>query len=247
MENCPLTEFQYPNQKVLMMNPTQFVEQVKSLLEPLANADDARAMSAYLRGQFVCLGIHTPVRRSTLAEIYKLRFDNTALLQIAEKLWQQPCREYRYVAIDLLARHKKTLDLDCIPSLLELAQREAWWETVDGLADVIGDVIRLARPQNPQAQTLMDAALADSNLWVRRIAMTHQLGWRLETDQQRLFDYATALANEEDFFIRKAIGWALRDYARWRPATVFDFVSVRRNMLSTLTVKEALKHFPPSS
>lgn len=229
------------------MNPTQFVDQVKSLLEPLANADDARAMSAYLRGQFVCLGIHTPVRRSTLAEIYKLRFDNTALLQIAEMLWQQPCREYRYVAIDLLARHKKTLDLDCIPSLLELAQRDAWWETVDGLADVIGDVIRLARQHNPQAQALMDTALSHSNLWVRRIAMTHQLGWRLETDQQRLFDYATALSSEEDFFIRKAIGWALRDYARWNPVAVFDFVSSRREVFSTLTIKEALKHFPPSS
>lgn len=247
MENCSLSKFQYPNQKALKMNPTQFVEQVKSLLEPLANADEARAMSAYLRGQFVCLGIHTPVRRSTLAEIYKLRFDNTVLLQIAEKLWQQPCREYRYVAIDLLARHKKTLNLGCIPSLIELAQREAWWETVDGLADVIGDVIRLARAHHPQAQALMDKALSHSNLWVRRIAMTHQLGWRLETDQQRLFDYATALASEEDFFIRKAIGWALRDYARWNPVAVFDFVSTRRELFSALTVKESLKHFPPSA
>jgi 3-methyladenine DNA glycosylase AlkD len=72
--------------------------------------------------------------------------------------------------------------------------------------------------------------------------MTHQLGWRLQTDTTRLFSYALQLAAEEDFFIRKAIGWALRDYARWQPAQVRDFVSAHQMQLSSLSVREALKH-----
>jgi 3-methyladenine DNA glycosylase AlkD len=72
--------------------------------------------------------------------------------------------------------------------------------------------------------------------------MLHQLGWRLDTDTTRLFGYATQLADEKEFFIRKAIGWALRDYARWNPQAVTDFLVEHRARLSGLTVREAAKH-----
>jgi 3-methyladenine DNA glycosylase AlkD len=90
----------------------------------------------------------------------------------------------------------------------------------------------------------MDAALKHEDKWVRRIAMLHQLGWRGETDTTRLFEYALALAPETDFFIRKAIGWALRDYARHDPQVVSKFLALNRNSLSALTVREAAKHLP---
>jgi 3-methyladenine DNA glycosylase AlkD len=72
--------------------------------------------------------------------------------------------------------------------------------------------------------------------------MLHQLGWRLETDRDRLFGYATTLAHEKEFFIRKAIGWALRDYARWDGAAVRAFVAAHEGVLSPLSRREALKH-----
>jgi len=125
--------------------------------------------------------------------------------------------------------------------MLSLAQEKSWWDSVDGLASVAGDVLFANRTQ--QSQLHIDSALKHTNMWVRRIAMTHQLGWRLETDQERLFGYARELAHEEDFFIRKAIGWALRDYARWQPETVAEFVETHRSQLSNLSVREALKHF----
>ena len=89
----------------------------------------------------------------------------------------------------------------------------------------------------------MDAALSHESLWIRRIAMTHQLGWRLETDTGRLFRYAENLAPEEDFFIRKAIGWALRDYARWNSRAVQKFLAESTQSFSALSVREACKHF----
>ncbi len=87
----------------------------------------------------------------------------------------------------------------------------------------------------------MDAALRHECLWVRRIAMIHQLGWRLETDSARLFGYAETLAPEGGFFIRKAIGWALRDYARWNPQAVRDFVAAMGERLAPLSVREAMR------
>jgi 3-methyladenine DNA glycosylase AlkD len=91
----------------------------------------------------------------------------------------------------------------------------------------------------------MDAALQHESLWVRRIAMIHQLGWRGHTDEDRLFGYARALAAENDFFVRKAIGWALRDYARHAPDVVSGFLSASRDLISPLTLREASKHLPP--
>jgi 3-methyladenine DNA glycosylase AlkD len=88
----------------------------------------------------------------------------------------------------------------------------------------------------------MDVWLKHPSHWVRRSAMLHQLGWRLDTDTTRLFGYATQLADEKEFFIRKAIGWALRDYARWNPQAVTDFLVEHRASLSGLTVREAAKH-----
>lgn len=88
----------------------------------------------------------------------------------------------------------------------------------------------------------MDHWLADADLWVRRAAMLHQLGWRLDTDVERLFTYALRLTGEKNVFIRKAIGWALRDYARWNPQAVSAFLRGNRERFSGLTLHEAQKH-----
>ncbi|MGV0951484.1 MAG: DNA alkylation repair protein [Azonexus sp.] len=221
--------------------PEQLAAQIQQTLTALADPARAVAMRAYLRGQFPFLGIPTPARRAALKPLLKVDFDQNRLLTVADQLWRLPEREYRYAAIDLLARHVGRLDLSAVVPLLALAQREPWWETVDGLAGIVGDVVHAARRSNADAQATMDAALRHDCLWVRRIAMIHQLGWRLETDTARLCGYAEALAPEGDFFIRKAIGWALRDYARWNPQAVRDFVAVMGGRLSPLSAREATR------
>jgi len=166
----------------------------------------------------------------------------TELLVLAEALWDMPEREFHYVAVDLLAKHHRQLDLDSLPRLLQLVQRQSWWDTVDGLAGVVGDILRRARAGQCDVQRHMDMWLSHSNLWVRRVAMLHQLGWKAQTDEARLLRYALALAPETDFFIRKAIGWALRDHARTRPEAVRAFLSQHAQRLSGLTCREAGKH-----
>jgi len=221
--------------------PEQVAGQIRDALAAFADPARAVPMRAYLRDQFPFLGIPTPARRAALKPLLKVDFDQNRLLTVADQLWRLPEREYRYAAIDLLARHVGQLDSSAVAPLLALAQREPWWETVDGLAGVVGDVVGAARRNDPDAQITMDAALRHDCLWVRRIAMIHQLGWRLDTDTTRLFGYTEALAPEGDFFIRKAIGWALRDYARWNPQAVRDFVAAMGGRLSPLSAREATR------
>lgn len=224
------------------MKTPALVAEIQASFNSLKNETRAAQMQAYLRGQFIFLGIPTPQRRDAIKHLKQISLSDAELLDLMKTLWMLPEREYKYAAIDLLSYHFKQRDLSLLPHLLELGQIAPWWETVDGLCAVIGDMLRHARSQGKNAQLLMDAALSHESLWIRRIAMTHQLGWRLETDTDRLFSYAEHLAAEEDFFIRKAIGWALRDYARWNPEAVQKFLADTAQKFSTVSLREARKH-----
>lgn len=227
------------------MSVDTFPAAIAATLLPLADVSRAAAMRAYMRGQFEFIGIPTPLRRVATAALIRQPQAPAVLLASAEALWTMAPREFQYVAVDLLARHWRALGLAQVDDLLALARRRSWWDTVDALAGVVGDIVRAASKAGQPAQQRMDTALRDENLWIRRIAMLHQLGWRADTDVTRLFAYALQLAPEEDFFIRKAIGWALRDYARHDPAAVREFLVHSGRQLSALSIREAAKHLPP--
>ena len=219
------------------------LQQIEAALRPLADAAQALPMRAYMLDKFSFLGLRATPRRQALRGLPRLNhWTAPELLALAEALWDLPEREFQYVAVDLLGKYHRQLDLKSLPRLLQLVQRHAWWDTVDGLAGVVGDMVLQARGGKQDGQRLMDACLLHSNRWVRRVAMLHQLGWKAQTDEARLLRYALTLAPETDFFIRKAIGWALRDYARTKPETVRAFLSAHAQQLSGLTRREAGKH-----
>jgi 3-methyladenine DNA glycosylase AlkD len=212
-------------------------EDIITALAPLADPARAHAMRAYMRDQFPFLGIATPARRAALKIPLRALTGASAaaLLDRASALWALPEREYQYAAIDLLAMHWKSFSADDLPKLQALVLRKSWWDSVDGLAGVIGDVLRFDHHG-------MDEALQHDNFWMRRIALLHQLGWRGKTDETRLFAYSVSLGHENEFFIQKAIGWALRDYARHAPDNVSRFIDENKSRLSKLSVREAAKH-----
>jgi 3-methyladenine DNA glycosylase AlkD len=218
------------------------LEPIETALRAQADPEQASAMRAYMLNQFEFLGIRAGPRRDALKGLPKFTGGPDELLALVEALWRLPEREFRYAAVDLLAKQHKRLDLAALPRILQWVQTDAWWDTVDGLAGVVGDVVLKAKSREADAQKVMDAWLVHPNLWVRRVAMLHQLGWREHTDQQRLFRYALTLAGETDFFIRKAIGWALRDHARTQSNAVRQFLSQHAAQLSGLTRREAGKH-----
>jgi len=220
----------------------EFHRAVRAALAPLANARFAEGMRAYMRGRFEYLGIQTPIRRAAVAPLIKaFKPANAAeLRKAADGLWKMREREYQYVAVDLLARYQALLNLDDLSWLLDLVQQKSWWDSVDALLKAVGPVVRRTGTRGKRA---MDVAVKHDNFWVRRIAMLHQLGLRDEVDTARLFRYAELLAAEKEFFVRKAIGWALRDYAwhDWR--TVGKFLKTTQVELCGLTIREARKNF----
>lgn len=226
------------------MTPTSYVANIDSTLRQYSDEQIASDMRAYLLEQFEFLGIRAPVRRQAIKTISNKRWTSPqSVIDVTLLLWEKPEREFRYTAIDILKRHATLFDVSHLPELLHLLQRDSWWETVDGLTSVIGLIMR----QQVQAgisdvQCLSDDWIEHSDFWVRRCAMLHQLSWRLNTDTDRLFFYSEQLATEKEFFIRKAIGWALRDYARWDPVGVQTFIEQKQELFSGLTVREAMKH-----
>ena len=226
------------------MTGQEFLAQAQSVLAPLADPARAVAMAAYMKHHFAFFGIASPARRAACKPLLRAAsgLDGAALLDLAQQLWRMEEREYQYLALDLLARHHKKLGLEDVPALMALVQSKSWWDGVDGLAGVIGDVLRLAKMRGEAAQDGMDTALLNQDFWVQRIALLHQLGWREQVDTRRLACYCLYLAAEKEFFIRKAIGWALRDYAHYDPAWVRQFLLEHKEKLSGLSYREAGKH-----
>ena len=220
--------------------------ELKAALEAVAEPGRVAPMQAYMRDRFVFLGVAAPQRRLAARGLLAglTGIDAATLLEHAQLLWPQPQREYQHVALDMLALHRRQLNIAHLPALLALARQRAWWDSVDGMAGIVGEVLQAEHQRGGDGHAHMDGALRHEDFWLRRIAMLHQLGWRADTDAGWLFEAALALAPEDEFFIRKAIGWALRDYARHAPAEVLAFATEHRLQLSPLSYREALKHQP---
>lgn len=213
---------------------------VRAALTPLADPVRASGARAYVRGQFEFLGIGAIAFRAAVHPVLRAfePASSAELVGAAHNLWEMPEREYQYAGIELLVVHRAALRAKDLRELLRLVQMKSWWDTVDALAKVIGWVVKRERKTG---QAVMDRALRSKNMWVRRVAMLHQLGWRKETDTARLFLYAETLAPESEFFIRKAVGWALRDYSWHDPEAVARFLREKGDCLSGLSFREAGK------
>jgi 3-methyladenine DNA glycosylase AlkD len=204
-----------------------------------ADPQRAAAMAAYMRGQFPFLGIASPQVRLLMRENPLPKPAEVEPGQVALDLWQLPEREFQYVACVHLRRYVKF----CEPAFIDVAKHlvvtKPWWDTVDTLAShTVGPLVRA----NPELVATMDSWIDDENMWLARTALLHQLGYKAATDSVRLFGYCRRRANHPDFFIRKAIGWALREYAKTDPEAVRVFVHANEGTLSGLSKREALKN-----
>ncbi|MFD3523494.1 DNA alkylation repair protein [Streptomyces sp. NPDC058653] len=206
-------------------------------------ADPVRAerSAAYLKGVAPFLGIPAPERRALSRQVLDSlpAPDETDCVAIALRCWELPEREYQYFAIDYLRRYVGRLSSGFLPVVRHLVSTVPWWDTVDLLAvHLAGGLVAADHALVRE----MDAWIEDEHLWIARTALLHQLAYREATDTERLFRYCLRQSGHPDFFIRKAIGWSLREYAKTDPAAVQNFVAGARDRLSPLSVREALKH-----
>jgi 3-methyladenine DNA glycosylase AlkD len=197
--------------------------------------------ATYMRDQFDHLGITTPRRRRLDREIVAGLAEPTPdeLTTIALTCWDLEEREYQYFACDYLRAHGAVAGPEFLDTARTLLTTKSWWDTVDPLATrTVGDLVR----RHSELGARMDAWATDDDKWLVRTAILHQLHYGPATDTERLFGYCTGQAGHQDFFVRKAIGWALRHYARTDPSAVRHFLAENKTTLSPLSLREAAKH-----
>ncbi|WP_068468811.1 DNA alkylation repair protein [Candidatus Protochlamydia phocaeensis] len=214
-----------------------FVEVQKSF-QAAANPVRANKQQAYMRNLFPFFGLQTEARRALQKDVFSsfALSSEQEIEPLLRLLWNQREREYQYCAIDLAKYHIKKLSLLSLPLLQELIKQKSWWDTVDDLAvNLVGKLV------GSELQ-LMDKWISDPDLWIRRTALICQLKRKSATDSHRLFEYCLQRAHEEDFFIRKAIGWALREYSKTNPLAVKNFIALNQSVLSGLSIREASKY-----
>ncbi len=217
------------------------LERLATLYPTRADPVRAKGAAAYMKGVAPFLGMPTAERRALSRTVLEglPRPEEKDCAAIALRCWELPEREYAYFAVDYLRRYVGRCSSGFLPVARRLVVTVPWWDTVDPLAaHVVGPLVTA----DPELRSEMDAWIDDDHLWVARTALLHQLRYKEATDAERLFDYCLRRAGHPDFFIRKAIGWSLREYAKTDPDAVRDFVASARDRLSPLSVREALKH-----
>ncbi len=221
-----------------VITPSQYVEMLSGLFLDKADPVRAEKQMAYMRDQFEYCGLGANIWYPMAKLIFKEHgmYHGKDLKALVELSYDQPYREVLYVGIEMMQRMLPGQSASWIKVLEKCITTHSWWDTVDWLAKLVGIHFK----NHPHLQDEYCYKWIDGpNMWLQRTAIIHQLFYRETTDEKLLFDLITRRADDKEFFIRKACGWALRQYSKTKPKAVIRFVE--RTDLSPLTRKEALR------
>ncbi|MBU1096725.1 MAG: DNA alkylation repair protein [Bacteroidetes bacterium] len=216
-----------------------YVSEITELFKAHANPRNALPMKKYMKDLFEFYGIKTP-ERDELCKSY-LKKENlppvNQLNKIVKMFWALPQREFQYYAMRLTHKQLNHLEEDFIDLFEFMITNKSWWDTVDFIASnlVGGHFKKHSKLIIPKSQLWLES----NNIWLQRTSLLFQLKYKSKTDTGILFNNIKHLSKSEEFFIRKAIGWSLREYSKTDPAAVLKFVTA--NELSNLSKKEALR------
>jgi 3-methyladenine DNA glycosylase AlkD len=216
-----------------------YVKSIRKLLEKHADPEAAVPMKRYMRDQFEYLGLKGAVTGELLKGFYAQNGfpDISDLDSVVCDLWSLPQREFQYAATSLISKLEKELPENFIETLEYLLVTKSWWDTVDTISTgVVG--VHFKRFPRVKKKYLSKWRKSD-NFWLRRATILFQLNYKKETDFELLCDIIGENLGSKEFFINKAIGWALRQYTRVDPDAVRKFVAETR--LHPLSAREALK------
>lgn len=213
------------------------IEDLKKNFEKRANEDNAIQMAKYLRNQFVFYGLKSPARRDAYHQILK---DEKKQIDwdLLDQAWNDKHREMQYFVCDYLLAMEKYVSYDDLFKIEHYVRTKQWWDTIDSLMKLYGYV----GLKDQRVDQLMLDWSKDPDKWVRRVAIEHQL---LRKDKMNTALLSQILENNlesDEFFINKAIGWALRDYSKTNPEWVSDFIDGNYNHLAKLSITEGSKY-----
>ena len=216
---------------------SQFIQQLEESFSLLKNEVNALSMAKYMRNQFVFFGIQKTERHLVFLELYQQFGKQADWFEVCTSLFDRREREYHYIAMEFLMKRQKEWD-ERIPVLVEKWILEnSWWDVVDVLAPKIMGPFFLMYPN--QRDQWLDRWMKSGNFWLQRVCIIFQLLHKSKTDTQLLASVINQLSSSKEFFIQKAIGWSLRQYARTDPNWVFQFVE--SNQLAPLSKREAIR------
>jgi 3-methyladenine DNA glycosylase AlkD len=216
------------------------VDLLTKLFEEHRNEANAESMKKYMKDHFPFLGIKKPQR----SELEKKFFQETGLLkdsfnhEFIQELWAKEEREYQYTALVYMEKSLKKLEKADLPFMEELIKTKSWWDTVDAIAPNPVGTISDKFPE--VVSGTKDVWAISENLWLRRAALLFQLKYKGKTNEEVLYHYIKQNADSKEFFIQKAIGWALREFSKTNPASVKSFIEGTR--LASLSVREGSKY-----
>lgn len=193
-------------------------------------------MEKYMKNNFKFLGIKSVERRELSKDFLRKEKDIINWEEVFY-LWELEEREFQYVALDYLKARKKFLKIDDLENLLKLAKKKPWWDTIDLLAPLVGEAIFDFKDKN---KLMLDLS-KDENMWLRRIAILHQLKFKEDTDEKLLEEIIKNNFGSKEFFINKAIGWILREYSKTNNIWVRNFLDEYKDVLSPLSIREGSK------
>lgn len=217
-----------------------FTRQIEAFFLPHQDAQRAVGAQAYMKGLFPFLGISAPDRRALQKSFFKgnayPEFEDFKL--ISKELWAMDQREYQYVAMEMWEHYRKQWTEAVIGELEQLIVQKSWWDTVDFVASHLVGAYFVRFPH--QKASVIESWMQSGNIWLQRSCLIFQLSYKDKTDVDLLLGCCLRLMDSKEFFIQKAIGWALRQYARTDAEVVRQFVSTQP--LKPLSSREALKH-----
>lgn len=193
-------------------------------------------MEKYMKNNFKFLGIKS-VERRELSKGFLRKEKDIINWEEVFYLWELEEREFQYIALDYLKARKKFLKIDDLENLLKLAKKKPWWDTIDLLAPLVGEAIFDFKDKN---KLMLDLS-KDENMWLRRIAILHQLKFKEDTDEKLLEEIIKNNFGSKEFFINKAIGWILREYSKTNNIWVRNFLDEYKSVLSPLSIREGSK------
>ena len=216
------------------------IEDLIPILEAATVPEKIPDMEAYMKNKFSFLGVQKPILKKIEREFFKPFIKNPIDWAFVEECWQQPYREFQYIAMDYLDKKKKELRPEDFPKLKQLAQTKSWWDSIDQLDRIIGEITF----HYPETKQVMLEWSKDQDFWLRRIAIDNQLMRKEKTDTDLLEKVILNNLGQSEFFINKAIGWSLRNYSKVNPDWVGAFIDRYREQLSPLSIREGSKYLP---
>lgn len=212
-----------------------------ALFEEHADKSQAPAMEAYMKGVSPFLGIKKPVRTKITKDVMKefIADDELNPVEFVKLLWSKPYREFHYFAMEYAEKKKLFKQHDSIALFEWMIAEKSWWDTVDFIATHL--VAKYFKEFREEEEKNTDRWISSENMWLNRTAMIYQIFYKEKTNEEILVKAILTHISSKEFFHRKAMGWALRQYAKVNPKFVKNFVQT--NEFSGLTVREALKHF----